>query len=402
MVVMRELSKGFEQQHPDIELDWRVLEEGTLRQRLMSDVAIADGQFDVMTVGTYEVPIWAKQGWIVPIAHLPPRYDVDDLLPTVRAALSFDRELYALPFYGESSMTYYRTDLFRQVGITMPAQPSYDEIADYAARLHDPAHGVYGVCLRGKPGWGENMALIGTMVDAYGGRWFDERWQAEIDGPAWHAAIGRYLDLLKRFGPPHAEQNGFNENLKLFADGHCAMWVDATVAAGSLFDPRQSRVANDLAYVAAPVAKTTRGTAWLWSWALAIPASSAHQRAAQAFVTWATSKEYVAQVAKRYGWIAVPPGTRRSTYANPGYRKAAPFGLFVEQAINSADLQTATLEPKPYIGIQYVGIPEFPAIGNQVGEEIARVLRGEQTADQALKRAQLLTVEQMKVGGYGQ
>lgn len=400
MLVMQRLSKEFEKQHPNTEIDWRVLDENTLRLRLLSDLAISDGQFDIMTIGTYEVPLWARQKWLTPLETWPEKYDVNDLLPSVRAGLSYNGQLFAAPFYAESSMTFYRKDLFAKAGIEMPAKPSYADILKFASKIHSPENGIYGICLRGKPGWGENMAFLSTLVNSYGGRWFDPAWRAELDTPAWDKAISFYRDLLSRYGPPHPERNGFNENLALFSEGHCGIWVDATVAAGLLFDAKRSKVAQQLGYVAAPAALSEKGSAWLWSWALAIPESSMHKKEAREFIAWATSKAYIQSVAKNFGWVAVPPGTRRSTYANESYRKAAPFAQFVLQAIESADLNHSNLKPKPYVGIQYVGIPEFPAIGDQVGAEMAKMLRGEQSVQEALVKAQSFTVEQMKNSGY--
>lgn len=399
MVTMQQLSREYEKTHPDVRLVWRVLDENTLRQRLLSDLAIADGQFDVMTIGTYEAPIWARRGWLIPLRP-DENYDEGDLLPTVRSGLSYNGELYALPFYAESSMTYYRKDLFERADIAMPVAPTYDDILRFAARIHNPSAGIYGICLRGKAGWGENVAILSTMVNVHGGRWFDQRWRPELDSQAWEAAVNMYRDLLQRYGPPDADRNGFNENLKLFAEGACGIWIDATVAAGMLFDRTRSSVASQLGYAAAPVAASRDGGAWLWSWALAVPASSHYKNEAAAFIAWATSREYVRLVAQRHGWLAVPPGTRKSTYANQRYLAAAPFASFVEHAIQSADPGSTASPRKPYNGIQYVGIPEFPAIGNLVGQEVSRALRGEQSVKEALAKAQARITEQMKLSGY--
>ena len=110
MVIMQSLTSAFEEAHPDISLDWVVLEENVLRQRMTTDIATGGGQFDVMTIGTYEVPIWAERGWLEPLVDLPDDYHEDDLLASVRDGLSLDGTLHALPFYAESSMMYYRTD----------------------------------------------------------------------------------------------------------------------------------------------------------------------------------------------------------------------------------------------------------------------------------------------------
>ncbi len=399
MKIMQSLSKEFEKSHPNISLEWRVLDENTLRLRLLGDLAISDGQFDIMTIGTYEAPLWAKQKWLSPL-DLSKDYDEHDILTPVRSGFSYDGRLYALPFYAESSMTYYRKDLFAKAGISMPSSPTYSEIMKFAEKIHNPAKGVYGICLRGKSGWGENMAFLTTLVNAFGGRWFDESWHAELQSEPWEKAINYYKNIMTHYGPPHPEKNGFNENLQLFLEGHCGMWIDATVAAGMLFDSKHSKISAQLGYVAAPTEVTKKGAAWLWGWGLAIPNSSTHKKAALEFISWATSKAYINTVAKNYGWVAVPPGTRMSTYKNANYLKAAPFAGFVLDALEHANVKDSTLKPKPYWGIQYVGIPEFPAIGQQVGTEIVKALRNEQSVKQALSSAQKSVEEQMRNSGY--
>ncbi|MBZ9559364.1 MULTISPECIES: sugar ABC transporter substrate-binding protein [unclassified Modicisalibacter] len=400
MIIMQGLTDEFEKAHPDIKLDWVVLEENVLRQRLTTDIATNGGQFDVMTIGTYEVPIWAKQGWLTSLDDLPEDYDENDLLKPIRDGLSHDGSLYALPFYGESSMMYYRKDLFDKAGITMPEQPTWKEVRDWASKVNDPDNGVYGICLRGKPGWGENMAFLSTLVNTYGGRWFDEDWHPEIDSPAWHQAIDFYVDLMNKYGPPGATSNGFNENQALFSSGKCGMWVDATSAAGRIYNPDESQVADELGFAPAPVAETPKGSHWLWSWALAIPQSSNAKDAAQTFITWATSKDYVKLVGEKKGWTSVPPGTRESTYQNANYQEAAPFADFVLKAIQTADPTDPSAKPVPYTGVQYADIPEFQAIGTQVGQMIAAALAGQRSVDDALSAAQRAADRTMRQAGY--
>ncbi len=400
MVVMQRLASEFEKQHPDIHLRWVVLEENVLRQRVTTDIATKAGQFDVLTIGNYEVPIWAKQGWLVPMDDLPASYDVNDLLKPVRDGLTYDGKLYGLPFYAESAMTYYRTDLFEKAGIKMPDAPTYDQIRGFADKITDKANQIYGMCLRGKPGWGENMAYVTSLVNAEGGQWFDMQWKPTIDTPEWHAAIAFYDDILKADGPPGATSNGFNENLALFASGHCGMWIDATVAGGLLYDKKQSQVADKVGFAPMPTGSFKGAPTWLWSWNLAIPATSKQKDAARTFVTWATSKEYIQLVAKENGWVSVPPGTRQSTYDNPDYQNAAPFAAFVLKAIEVANPNGQTAHPRPYTGAQFVAIPEFQGIGTQVGQTIAATLTGQESVDQALKAAQAATERTMRQAGY--
>jgi sorbitol/mannitol transport system substrate-binding protein len=281
----------------------------------------------------------------------------------------------------------------------MPAAPTYDEIKGFADKITDKAHEIYGMCLRGKPGWGENMAYVTTLVDAMGGQWFDMHWKPTIDTAAWRKAITYYDGILKADGPPGASSNGFNENLALFASGHCGMWIDATVAGGMLFDKKQSQVADKVGFAPMPTGDYKGGPTWLWSWNLAIPKSSKQVDAAKTFVTWATSKDYIALVAKENGWVSVPPGTRVSTYENPEYQKVAPFASFVRQAIDVANPDGKTANPRPYVGAQFVAIPEFQGIGTQVGQTIAGTLTGQSTVEAALKAAESATTRTMKQAG---
>lgn len=399
MIEMQKLSGNFEKANPDIKLKWVTLEEGVLRQRVTTDIATKGGQFDVMTIGMYETPIWGKKGWLQEI-KTDAAYDVDDLLPNIRNGLSVDGKLFAAPFYGESSMLMYRKDLADKAGVTLPERPTWTQVADLAKKIHDPKNGVYGICLRGKPGWGDNMALISTMVNTYGGQWFDMKWQPQLTSQPWKDAITFYVDLLTKYGPPGSSANSFNEILALTNSGKCGMWVDATIAASFVSDPKQSKVADKMAFAQAPTQLTAKGANWLWAWSLAIPAGSKKVDAAQKFVTWATSKDYINLVGQTNGWATVPTGTRKSTYANADFLKVARFAKAEKMAIDSANPNDSTLPKSPYVGVQYAAIPEFQAIGTTVGQQMSAALAGQKTVDEALKASQNVAERQMKKAGY--
>jgi sorbitol/mannitol transport system substrate-binding protein len=399
MIIMQRLSPKWEQATGN-KLNWVVLEENVLRQRATTDIATKGGQFDIITIGSYEAPIWGKQNWLLPVDDLGADYDYDDIIPSVKNGLSYNGKLYAVPFYAESSFTFYRKDLFDQAGIKMADKPTYDQIAEYAAKLTDKSKEQYGFCQRGKPGWGENMAFVGPMVNAFGGRWFNEKWEPQLTTEPWKNAITYYVKNMREYGPPGATANGHNENRALFATGHCAIWVDATSAAGYIYNPKESQVADKTAFAPAPVQVTSNGSGWFWAWSLGVPASTKKADAAKSFVKWATSKEYITLVGNEAGWVSAPPGTRKSTYDNPEYQKAAPFAKVVYDSIANADLTKPTKDPVPYIGIQYVAIPEFQGIGTVVGQQIAAALAGQSTVDQALESAQRSTERTMKQAGY--
>jgi len=400
MVRMQKLTDDFTKANPDITLNWVTLGENALREKVTTDIATKAGQFDVLTIGTYEVPIWAKKGWLVSLDKLGPDYDIDDLLPAIRAGLSLDGKLYAAPFYGESSMIMYRKDLFEKAGLKMPESPTWDFVADAAKKITDKSTETYGICLRGKAGWGENMAFLSATANSFGARWFDENWKPQFDQPEWKNTLTFYVNLLKEAGPAGASSNGFNENLTLFNAGKCGMWIDATVAASFVTDPKQSKVADKVGFALAPNTGLGKNANWLWAWSLAVPAGSQKVEAAEKFVAWATSKHYLDIVAAKEGWANVPPGTRKSLYANPEYQKAASFAKLTLDSINSADPTHPTVKPVPYVGVQFVAIPEFQGIGTQVGQQFSAALAGSTSVDDALAAAQDIATRAMTKAGY--
>ena len=401
MIRMQGLTSDFTAKNPDIKVEWVTLEENVLRERVTTDIATNGGQYDIMTIGNYEVPIWAKQGWLLPLEKLGDKYDVDDILPAIRGGLSAEGKLYAAPFYGESAMIMYRKDLFEKAGLKMPENPTWEFIGDAARKITDRKTDINGMCLRGKAGWGENMAFISALTNSFGGRWFDENWKPQFDQPEWKSSLQFYVDLMKDAGPSGASSNGFNENLTLFQQGKCGMWIDATVAASFVSNPKDSTVADKVGYALFPTHGELKNHGnWLWSWNLAIPKSSQKADAAEKFISWATSKDYTTLVASKEGWANVPPGTRTSLYKNADYEKAAAFAKPTLAAMDAADITKPTVKPVPYTGGQFVAIPEFQALGTTVGQLFSAVVAGQSSVDDALAGAQSTATREMTRAGY--
>ncbi len=408
MIVMEGFTEVFEAANPGITLNWVVLPENELRATVTTDIATGSSTFDVVTIGMFEVPLWAENGWLNSIDALAANhpdsvqadYDFDDLLAGVKLGLSYDGELYSLPFYGESSMMMYNTAMFEAAGLEMPEQPTWDEIRELACALHDPDNGQYGIALRGLPGWGEGMAFLTTVVNTYGGRWFDMDWEPQLDSPEWQEAVSFYVSLINDCGQPGATGTGFTEALTLMAQGQAAMWVDATVAAGFLSNPEQSQIVDTLGFANAPVGPVPKGNHWLWAWSLAIPNTTDHAAEALQFISWATSKDYIQLVGETNGWATIPPGTRTSTYENQAYLDAAAFAPTVLGLMQAADPTDARRDEVPYIGIQFVAIPEFQGIGTDVSQLIAEALAGDISVADALAQANDLTRDAMDEAGY--
>jgi sorbitol/mannitol transport system substrate-binding protein len=380
-------------------VEWVTLEENVLRQRVTTDITTKGGAFDLMTIGMYETPIWGQNGWLVPLDDLSKEYDIDDILPAMRSGLSHKGTMYAAPFYGESSMIMYRTDLMQKAGLEMPKAPTWQFIRKAAAAMTDRDNGINGVCLRGKAGWGEGGAFITVTANSFGARWFDEDWNAQFDQPEWANALNFFVGLMKESGPKGFATNGFNENLSLFQQGKCGMWIDATVAASFVTNKNDSKVADKVGFALAPDTGLGKRANWLWAWALGIPKGSQKVGAARQFIEWATSKEYIELVASKEGWASVPPGARTSLYENPNYKKV-PFAEMTLESIKAADPQNPTVKPVPYVGIQFVAIPEFAGIATEVSQEFSAVYAGQQSVEEALSKAQDITNDAMEAAGY--
>lgn len=386
---MEELKSTFETENPGITVKFVQMEEGDLRAAVTADVASGAGQYDIVTVGAYEVPQWAKLGWLTnlsPALNADASYDVGDLFPAVTDALSLDGDLYAVPFYGESSILMYNKEMFDAAGITMPDHPTWTEVADYAKQLKTAD--TAGICLRGKPGWGDLFAPLTTVVQTFGGAWYDSNWDAQVNAAPFVEGVNFYVNLLKDAGEPDPVSYSFTECLNLLQSEKAAMWYDASVAASILEDPATSPVAGKMGYVHAPVEKT-KESGWLWSWNLAIPKTTKNQEAAETFVKWATSKEYQQLVGTTLGWTRVPPGARTSTYSIPEYKTAAAaFAPITLDVMSSVNPKQPGVNPQPWVGIQYVTIPEFQDVGNQVAQLVADAIAGRTSVEDALNKGQ--------------
>ena len=380
-------------------VEWVTLEENVLRQRVTTDITTKGGAFDIMTIGMYETPIWGANGWLVPLDDLSAGYNVDDILPAMAGGLSHNGTLYAAPFYGESSMVMYRTDLMEAAGLEMPDAPSWSFIAKAAREMTDRDNDINGICLRGKAGWGEGGAFITAMSNSFGARWFDEDWNAQFDTREWSDTLNFYINMMSDSGPAGYATNGFNENLSLFQQGKCGMWIDATVAASFVTNPKDSSVADKVSFALAPDNGMGVRSNWLWAWALAVPAGTQKEAAAKQFIEWATSNSYIELVAANEGWANVPPGARTSLYKNPNYT-SVPFAQMTLDSILSADPNNSTVDPSPYVGIQFAAIPEFAGIATEVSQEFSAAYAGQQSVQEALAKAQALTNDAMEAAGY--
>ncbi len=386
------LSYLFEREHPGVDLNFVSLTENEARATITADVSSQGGEFDVVMISNYETPMWSANGWLVnlqPYIDATPGYDAGDFLPRLRAVLSHNGDLYSVPFYGESSFLMYRKDLTDKAGITMPLHPTWTQVEQIAAELHYPERGQAGICLRGLPGWGENLAPIDTVINAFGGRWFNMAWQAQLTSPEVTRAVSTYVSMAQKYGEPDAPEDGFSECETLYSQGGAAMWYDATSAVSVIEDPANSAVSGRNGYAWAP-SQDGRPSGWLYTWSLSIPSTCPNKQAAWDFISWMTSKSYIRTVGEKLGWSHVPPGSRNSSYQIPQYKKlSAAYGSLTLQSINATDSAHPTLKPVPYTGIGFLDIPEFQDLGTNVSDQFSAAIAGQKPAGAALALAQL-------------
>lgn len=383
-----------------IKVNFTVLPENELRDKVTQDIATQAGQYDVATIGAYEVPIWTKNGWLHELGSYADKdasFDKADLLkPMVQSLSGSDGKLYAMPFYGESSMLMYNKDVMKAKGITVPEHPTWQQIADIAAKVDGAEPGMKGICLRGLAGWGELGAPLTSVVNTFGGTWFTKDWKAQVNSPAFKKATNFYVDLVKKHGEAGAPQAGFTECLNALSQKKVAMWYDASSAAGSLEDPSSSKIAGHVGYAYAPTVET-KSSGWLWAWAWAMPKTTKNADDASKFMLWASSKKYEKLVGEKLGWSRVPAGKRASTYDIPQYQKAASsFGDITLKSIEGADPANPGVQPRPTVGIQYVAIPEFQDLGTKVTQEISAAIAGKTSVDKALNDGQKLAEDVAK------
>ncbi|MER6617980.1 ABC transporter substrate-binding protein [Streptomyces xantholiticus] len=392
MVELQKLTAEHFTEETGIEVNFTVLPENDVRDKISQDFSNQAGQYDIATISNFEVPFFAENGWLHPLdeyTRTDTAFEQDDILKPVARSLTYDGTVYAEPFYGESSFLMYRKDVFAEHGLTMPARPTWQQVADLAAEADGAEKGMKGICLRGLPGWGEVIAPLTTVVNTMGGTWFTEDWQARLDSPEFKKATEFYVDLVRKHGQSGAAQSGYAECLNNMTQGKTAMWYDATAGAGSL-EAAGSPVKGRIGYVPAPVERTD-SSGWLYTWAWGMQKASKKPDKAWKFISWASGKGYEQLVGEQSGWANVPAGKRASTYDRPEYLTAAgAFAKVTEKAIAGADPDDPGTQPRPTAGIQFVGIPEFTDLGTKVSQEISAAIAGRRSVAKALEISQSL------------
>ena len=392
-----------------IEVDFLVMPEQDIRERL-SHIGFGTAG-DVFALDNFSVPQFGQNGWaldLTPFAEADPDYDLDDIIPSVRSALSADSlvrnrsgdQLSGVPFHVESSIVMFNQDIIDAAGITVPEQPTWDEIADIAAQVH--SDDVAGICLQGVPGRDGLGATLTTVVNTFGGTW----WEANEDGTPGVAQINQpdsgfreatefYVDLVQNYGVDDPANASFDQCLEEFQNGNVALWYDSTSAA-PILEADSSPIAGNVGYAHAPT-NLTNASGLLRAQSLFIGWGASNPEAAWEFVSWATSAEFARIAAENLpgGWTDAPQGTRLSTYEIPEFlEENQPYADVVLEAIATSPIDNPGTTPRPGTpGVQFVGFPEFADISNRCSRQISDSIAGNNSVDDALDACQTIASE---------
>jgi sorbitol/mannitol transport system substrate-binding protein len=408
MIIMEELAPKFTEQ-TGIKVKFTVLPENEVRSKITQDVGLKGGQFDLFTLGTSDTVTYLENGWVLNLDQqfnaLPAAekaaYDLEDVFGSVRDSMTAKgKGLAGLPFYSESTMVFYNKEIFAAKGLTMPRNPTWDDIYNLAVKANDPAQGISGIAFRGLPGYGENMYTFAVLVYSFGGQFYDMDWNAKFDTPEMRNALQYYKKLIKDAGEPSPTTCGYTECLNLMSSGKAAMWYDATVSAGTMANAVDSQVKGKIGYAISPVQVKKQNTGTVGGWGMSISAYTKYPAEAFKFLTWCTGKDYIRLVGQTKGWKSAPSGTRQSTYGIPEYQRECDFAEITRDSILAVDFFQPAVNPTPYSGNSLPNIPEYSSWGEYCAQELAAYITDQRTLDQIVANCQRALEESAREGGY--
>ncbi len=393
MVDLQKLTAEHFTKETGINVNFTVLPENDVRDKISQEFSSQAGQYDVASLSNFEIPIYATSKWIAPLSDYianDPSFDQDDVLKSMTQSLSGeDGKVYGEPFYGESSFLMYRKDVLAAKGVTMPAKPTWQEVADIAAKVDNAQPGMRGICLRGQPGWGQLFAPLTTVVNTFGGTWFTEDWQAQVNAPEFTEATKFYVDLVRAHGELGAPQAGFTECLNNTVQSNVAMWYDATSAAGSLEAPN-SPVKGKIGLCPGAGGQDRQLRLAV---RLVLEHPGGQREEGQRLEVHLLGVRQGLREAGRRGARLVPRPGRQACLdvREPGVPGGGGGVRGADQA-GDRDRRPAQpgVQPRPAIGIQFVDIPEFPDLGTQVSQDVSSAIAGRVSVDKALERGQEL------------
>jgi multiple sugar transport system substrate-binding protein len=382
-----------------VKVGFEEIPPGQIRNKTVLDLSSKTGTYSTSFTDPMYYPLYASNKWVEPLDEYigdsaltdAKWYAIDDIVPAWRAANSYDKKLYGMPFDGEATVQVYRTDAYAAKGLK-PAE-TLDEYTKNAAALNDPGARMWGAALRGFPGPGQNMYIYPSIFLEFGGKWFDAGGKVKVNGPEAEAALAWYCNLDNKYAPKGVENWNWPDIADAFSQGTLGSYIDGAATASVLADPTKSKVIGKMDFARWPAGPSGRRVTSIWNWGFVIN-GALPKKAKQAtwlFIQWATSRETQMRTSVAAGQAPRLGTSRLSVIKSPEYKKIAD-GIgphFISAYLDSMDHDTdADWRPR---------VPQWPAIGETMSVAIQQALSGQATPKAALDNAQV-RIEQVMRG----
>ena len=376
-----------------------LFEESAAHQKVRTELASSSGAYDIVWVqANWSIP-YAKQGWLTPLQPLIDNPDLtdsellgfDDLMPSLTNLMRFEGDLFGLPFFAATIITYYRADLLDAAGID-PAQLDTIE-GFYAAVKALNKDGIAGVAMRGHPdesSWHQTVFLKGL-----GGSYVDdiknEEYQPTLTSPEAIEAASLYADMIANHSPDGAINFKFSDVVVAMQQGNTAIIMEGAPLGGRINDPEKSTVRGKLGYAMVPQGPNGRHPAFTGH-GVALVADAPNLEPAWLFLQWALSRELTLQIALESNHVAV---SRNSVWQDPAFIEkwnlpgaGGDFLKAFQDSLNAAD---PDYRPR---------ISGWVEVNRAYGEALQSVMLGDKSAEDAMASAQAKAEEVMKRLGY--
>jgi ABC-type glycerol-3-phosphate transport system substrate-binding protein len=381
-----------------IEVRYEKVPPGQIRQKAILDLTSKTATYATHAADPMYYDLYVSNNWVEPIqkylgdAKLTDAawYRPDDIIPAWRGANSVKRQLYGVPFDGESTLQIYRKDLYDAK--SLKAAETFDDVMKNAAALNDPNNRVWGAALRGFKGAGQNMYIYPSIFRAFGGEWFSGG-AFRANSKEGVAALEWYVDLLTKYAPPAVRNWNWPDLADAFSQSTLGLYIDANTSASVLNNPERSKVLGKIGYARWPRGPAGKRVSSIWNWGFPINSALSDKAkvATWLFIQWASSAETQA----RTSWKAQGPAkrlglNRLSLWQSKEFATLA-GGLgadFLQASIDSMR-QDLDVEWRPRM-------PQWPAVGETMATAIQAALVGQQKPKEALDEAQTRIAQLLK------
>ncbi len=354
-----------------------VIGQDVFENRITLSFTGGTGDIDVVHTPVIQVQRWIQAGWLQPMTGKVSETTTSDILAGPLGAYDVNGDQWALPFFAGVGLMSYREDLLKAAGVGVPQ--TWEDMLDVAAKIKTDDQAA--IALRAVPGQGFNMFIFPMVMRAYGGTFFADYEGGDltpaINSPENVEALKIYTKLINDYGPAGAGNFNFAEVNAAAKNGQIAFAVEGTGIISQIVDPAQSQFA-DVTGIALPPGGPAGRSPAIGVHGMGIPASAPNPEASAKFIEWAVSAETVAKIAMSESF---PDFTTASVADNPEVvaKYAAIHPDFLTTRVEALDLAIGHYRPL---------IPEWPALGQAIGESVNAAINGLMSPEDALEQAE--------------